>query len=206
MAFSFTDYGNDESFILFSIDERGARSAFDFGCDCRGKDPECEDCDWEVRREPALDKYAPGPIAAQQWLDEGYSVECAGCSRTITYDSEEDAKRTVFDLNGDAYCGRLCLERKQRAEKHEQQLRERALRRWPGIRIARVTVDRNCLSNSVVEFHFSQGYVKVGESSLMRIPSVTWMPKTDELRMEEGAVIYFAKYLQSLQTSAVASN
>jgi len=49
------------------------------------------DCEWidiRVRRAPEFDKYAPGPVTIDQYLDEGWHWECSGCSQLVYRDDD----------------------------------------------------------------------------------------------------------------------
>lgn len=73
------DHGQQIRFAERGSDLRGWR-ACDF-CDC-------EYIDLKVHRAKQFDKYAPGPMTVEDYLNEGWYWECAGCSKHCYADDQ----------------------------------------------------------------------------------------------------------------------
>lgn len=182
------DQWQEEIYLIFSIDQHGAERQFDYGCDCENRQ---HVCGWVCERAPRFDKYAPGPMTAENWLDAGCSVDCEGCGKHLSEDiAEYDA--IVYDA-GDAYCTKFCLERTRKADAHRRMLRQHTQERFPGVDIADIRVPAAKLHESVVRFYFSHPH-----HPFVRF-AVVWTPAKDEVQMKARAIPAFAVYMASLK-------
>ncbi len=106
-----SDHGAEIRFAEKSKDLRGCRTAM---CDC-------EYIELSARRAPEFDKYSPGPVTAQQCMDEGWYWLCCRCEAHVCSDDVGIVIETDH-----VFCGRECLEKELASiEKfHGQELHE----------------------------------------------------------------------------------
>lgn len=106
-----SDHGAVIRFAAKSKDLRGSRTDM---CDC-------EYIELSVKRAPEFDKYSPGPVTAQQCMDEGWYWLCCRCEAHVC----DDDAGIVIETDH-VFCGRECLEKELASiEKfHGQELHE----------------------------------------------------------------------------------
>lgn len=68
-----------------------------------GDECDCEYIDVKVRRDKDFDKYSPGPVTIEQYLQEGWYWTCHGC------DSQVHADDNPLIIESYVLCGRDCV-------------------------------------------------------------------------------------------------
>lgn len=90
-------------------DDHGAEVLFaDRAKDLRGSRPndcDCEHIDLRVKRAPGFDKYSPGPVTIEQYINEGFTYECTSCGKLV-YEREPGSFVVV---DGHVFCKPDCL-------------------------------------------------------------------------------------------------
>ncbi len=90
------DDGYHQQCVVFAESRNDARRLDDRDCDC-------EFIDIRIVRAPSFDELSPGPVTAQQYLDQGWFWVCGYCEKPLYRVSNP------VIIKDRVYCNRSCV-------------------------------------------------------------------------------------------------
>lgn len=124
----------------------------------------------EVKRVPCFDKYSPGPIKDDEYLEEGWTIGCLHCEHRLSnYECDEcETSVAIDEETGSTFCSEECLEdykaERVRIKEKKQKATERLLKKVPFVTLGRAWIGGtgNCKNkcydkdheNICIDLHF----------------------------------------------------